>query len=259
MGIRLTQIYMADNYTPPSQHSLITHNDFSWLYLGVIDLQDNITGKADIMSKSQTITANKFLTASTLDKGTIEITPWSISATNTNGTKTNYFHVDFGWLGPITKTLQISDSSNTNSGTKVSLMNSTQDNVLNLPSTIKANITGNVTGNVSGSSSSCTGNAATATKATALGDDFGFHQRANTESNSTTATFNVTPNKAYLLFQTHSNHYGMYLISTYAKGYTTIIDNNDGLTGLSVNNSGNKITVTSSSGRLSLIMVGRNT
>lgn len=98
-----------------------------------------------------------------------------------------------------------------------------------------------------------------ATTATALGDDFGFHQRANTESSSTKVTFKVTPNKAYLLFQTHSNHYGVYLISTYAKGYATILDNNDGLTGLSVNNDGNKITVTSSAGRLSLIMVGRNT
>ena len=98
-----------------------------------------------------------------------------------------------------------------------------------------------------------------ATTATAIGEDFGFHQRANTESSSTTATFKVTPDKAYLLFQTHSNHYGVYLISTYAKGYSTILDNNDGLTGLSVNKNGNKITVTSSSGRLSLIMVGRNT
>ena len=98
-----------------------------------------------------------------------------------------------------------------------------------------------------------------ATTAAALGDDFGFHQRANTESSSTTATFKVTPDKAYLLFQTHSNHYGVYLISTYAKGHATILDNNDGLTGLSVNKAGNKITVTSTSGRLSLIMVGRNT
>ena len=51
----------------------------------------------------------------------------------------------------------------------------------------------------------------------------------------------------------------MYLISTYARGFTTIIDNNDGLTGISINKSKNKITVTSDAGRLSLIMVGRNT
>ena len=119
------------------------------------------TGKADLTNNSQTITANKFLTSSTYDKGTIEITPWSISATDsTNGTTTRYFHVDFGWMGPITKTLQINDSSDTHSGNKVSLMDGTVDHVINLPSTIEADIVGNV----SGSSGSCTGNAATATK-----------------------------------------------------------------------------------------------
>ena len=240
------------------------------------------TGKADLTNDSQTITASRFIASSSY--GTVDITSNSISAKGTSGTKINYFHSDFGWMGPISKTLQINDSSNTNSGTKVSLGNTETDYVLNLPSTIEADITGNVTGssalctgnaasatklkksvqlkttdgtntstgvnfdgsagvsinlpstikasitgdvtgNVSGSSGSCTGNAATATKATALGDDFGFHQRANTESSSTTATFRVTPDKAYLLFQTHSNHYGVYLISTYAKGYATIVYN----------------------------------
>ena len=119
------------------------------------------TGKADLTNNSQTITANKFTTSSTYDKGTIEINPWAISATDSsNGTRTNYFHVDFGWIGPITKTLQINDSSDTHSGNKVSLMDGTVDHVLNLPSTIEADIVGNV----SGSSGSCTGDAATATK-----------------------------------------------------------------------------------------------
>ena len=305
---------LSSTTTPGSTDKLLIEDSSGNLkYTTVGDVR---TGKADLTNKSQTITAKRFMASS--DNGTIDITSNSISATNESGTKTNYFHSAFGWMGPIAKTLQINDSSNTHSGNKVSLMDGTVDHVLNLPSTIEADITGNVsgssalctgnassatrlktsvqlkttdgtntstgvnfdgsagisinlpstikasitgdvTGNVSGSSGSCTGNAATATKDTALGDDFGFHQRANTESSSTKVTFRVTPDKAYLLFQTHSNHYGMYLISTYAKGYTTIIDNNDGLTGLSVNNAGNKITVTSSAGRLSLIMVGRNT
>ena len=116
------------------------------------------TGKADLTNNSQTITASRFIASS--DYGTVDITSNSISAKGASGTKINYFHSDFGWIGPISKTLQINDSSNTNSGTKVSLGNTETDNVLNLPSTIKADITGNVTG----SSGSCTGNAATATK-----------------------------------------------------------------------------------------------
>lgn len=222
---------------------------------------DALAKKIDKSSTTQTIIANEFQASAT--DGAIEITPWSINSTDSDGKTTQIYRTDFGWLGPITKSLQIKDSDNSNSGNEVSLMNSSTTYTLNLPSTIKAtfagNLTGNVTGNCSGSSGSCTGNAATATVASALGDDFGFHKHANTESDNTTATFTVTADKAYLLFQTHSNHYGMYLINTYAKGFTTIIDNNDGLTGISVNKSRNKITVTSNAGRLSLIMVGRNT
>ena len=63
------------------------------------------------------------------------------------------------------RTINIQDSSATNTGTGASFDGS-GNATIKLPATIKANITGNVTGNCSGSSGSCTGNAATATKAT---------------------------------------------------------------------------------------------
>ena len=63
------------------------------------------------------------------------------------------------------RTINIQDSSATNTGTGASFDGS-GNATIKLPTTIKANITGNVTGNCSGSSGSCTGNAATATKAT---------------------------------------------------------------------------------------------
>ena len=59
------------------------------------------------------------------------------------------------------RNISIADSSATNTGTAVSV-NGSGAVTLKLPATIKANITGNC----SGSSASCTGNAATATKAT---------------------------------------------------------------------------------------------
>ena len=150
---------LSSTTTPGSSDKLLIEDSSGNLkYTTVNDVR---TGKADLTNASQTITANKFKTSSTLDKGTIEINPWAIAATDsTNATRTNYFHVDFGWIGPIAKTLQINDSSDTHSGNKVSLMDGAVDHVLNLPSTIEADITGNVTG----SSGSCTGNAATATK-----------------------------------------------------------------------------------------------
>ena len=74
-----------------------------------------------------------------------------------------------------TRTIKIQDSSGSNTGTEVNFDGS--GNVtIKLPATMKANITGNC----SGSSGSCTGNAATATKATkATQDENGNNIKTN--------------------------------------------------------------------------------
>ena len=78
------------------------------------------------------------------------------------------------------RTINIQDSSSTNTGTAASFDGS-GNATIKLPVTIKANITGNC----SGSSSSCTGNAATATKATQDGNG---NNIANTYATKAVAT-----------------------------------------------------------------------
>lgn len=84
----------------------------------------------------------------------------TINGTSFNGTA-NITTASWG----TARNISIADATATNTGSAVSV-NGSGNVTLKLPATIKANLTGNVTGNVSGSSSSCTGNSATATKAT---------------------------------------------------------------------------------------------
>ena len=86
----------------------------------------------------------------------------TINGTSFNGTA-NITTANWG----TARNISITDGTNTSTAVSV---NGSANVSLNLPATIKAtfvgNVTGNVTGNCSGSSGSCTGNAATATKAT---------------------------------------------------------------------------------------------
>ena len=85
----------------------------------------------------------------------------AINGTSFNGTA-NITTANWG----TARNISITDGTNTSTAVSV---NGSANVALQLPATIKAtfvgNITGNVTGNCSGSSGSCTGNAATATKA----------------------------------------------------------------------------------------------
>ena len=106
--------------------------------------------------------ANKFTgtVAGNAATATALQTARSINGTNFNGTG-NITTANWG----TARNISIADATAANTGTGVSV-NGSGNVTLKLPATIKAALTGNVTGNVSGSSSSCTGNAVTATKAT---------------------------------------------------------------------------------------------
>ena len=122
----------------------------------------NVNTLGNANNKWENVYANKFTGAVAGNAATATAlqTARSINGTNFNGTG-NITTANWG----TARNISIADATAANTGTGVSVNGS--DNVtLKLPATIKATLTGNVTGNVSGSSSSCTGNAATATKAT---------------------------------------------------------------------------------------------
>ena len=122
----------------------------------------NVNTLGNANNKWENVYANKFTGALTGNAATATAlqTARSINGTNFNGTG-NITTANWG----TARNISIADATAANTGTGVSV-NGSGNVTLKLPATIKASLTGNVTGNVSGSSSSCTGNAATATKAT---------------------------------------------------------------------------------------------
>ena len=122
----------------------------------------NVNTLGNANNKGENVYANKFTgaVAGNATTATALQTARSINGTNFNGTG-NITTANWG----TARNISIADATATNTGTGVSV-NGSGNVTLKLPATIKAALTGNVTGNVSGSSSSCTGNAATATKAT---------------------------------------------------------------------------------------------
>lgn len=122
----------------------------------------NVNTLGNANNKWENVYANKFTGALTGNAATATAlqTARSINGTNFDGTG-NITTANWG----TARNISIADATAANTGTGVSV-NGSGNVTLKLPATIKANLTGNVTGNVSGSSSSCTGNAATATKAT---------------------------------------------------------------------------------------------
>ena len=122
----------------------------------------NVNTLGNANNKWENVYANKFTgtVAGNAATATALQTARSINGTNFNGTG-NITTANWG----TARNISIADATAANTGTGVSV-NGSGNVTLKLPATIKAALTGNVTGNVSGSSSSCTGNAATATKAT---------------------------------------------------------------------------------------------
>ena len=122
----------------------------------------NVNTLGNANNKWENVYANKLTGAVAGNAATATAlqTARSINGTNFNGTG-NITTANWG----TARNISIADATATNTGTGVSV-NGSGNVTLKLPATIKAALTGNVTGNVSGSSSSCTGNAATATKAT---------------------------------------------------------------------------------------------
>lgn len=122
----------------------------------------NVNTLGNANNKWENVYSNKFTGAVAGNAATATAlqTARSINGTNFNGTG-NITTANWG----TARNISIADATATNTGTGVSV-NGSGNVTLKLPATIKAALTGNVTGNVSGSSSSCTGNAATATKAT---------------------------------------------------------------------------------------------
>lgn len=125
----------------------------------------NVNTLGNANNKWENVYANKFTgaltgNASTASSAAQLTTARSINGTNFNGTG-NITTANWG----TARNISIADATAANTSTGVSV-NGGGNVTLKLPATIKASLTGNVTGNVSGSSSSCTGNAATATKAT---------------------------------------------------------------------------------------------
>ena len=122
----------------------------------------NVNTLGNANNKWENVYSNKFTGALTGNAATATAlqTARSINGTNFNGTG-NITTANWG----TARNISIADATAANTGTGVSV-NGSGNVTLKLPATIKASLTGNVTGNVSGSSSSCTGNSATATKAT---------------------------------------------------------------------------------------------
>ena len=123
----------------------------------------NVNTLGNANNKWENVYSKKFTgaltgNASTASSAAQLTTARSINGTNFNGTG-NITTANWG----TARNISIADATATNTGTGVSV-NGSGNVTLKLPATIKASLTGNVTGNVSGSSSSCTGNAATATK-----------------------------------------------------------------------------------------------
>ena len=115
----------------------------------------------------------------------------TINGTSFNGTA-NITTANWG----TARNISITDGTNTSTAVSV---NGSANVSLKLPATIKAtfvgNITGNVTGNCSGSSGSCTGNAATATRANSAA-------KADTATNATYANWLRTSSHSDHLFHT---------------------------------------------------------
>lgn len=122
----------------------------------------NVNTLGNANNKWENVYANKFTGALTGNAATATAlqTARTINGTSFNGSA-NITTSNWG----TARNISIADATATNTGTGVSV-NGSGNVTLKLPATIKASLTGNVTGNVSGSSSSCTGNSATATKAT---------------------------------------------------------------------------------------------
>ena len=121
----------------------------------------NVNTLGNANNKWENVYANKFTgaltgNASTASSAAQLTTARSINGTSFNGSA-NITTANWG----TARNISIADATAANTGTGVSV-NGSGNVTLKLPATIKASITGNV----SGSSSSCTGNAATATKAT---------------------------------------------------------------------------------------------
>ena len=124
--------------------------------------RSNVNTLGNANNKWENVYANKFTGAVAGNAATATAlqTARSINGTNFNGTG-DITTANWG----TARNISIADATAANTGTGVSV-NGSGNVTLKLPATIKASLTGNVTGNVSGSSSSCTGNAVTATKAT---------------------------------------------------------------------------------------------
>ena len=121
----------------------------------------NVNTLGNANNKWENVYSKKFTgaltgNASTASSAAQLTTARSINGTNFNGTG-NITTANWG----TARNISIADATATNTGTGVSV-NGSGNVTLKLPATIKAN----VTGNCSGSSGSCTGNSATATKAT---------------------------------------------------------------------------------------------
>ena len=125
-----------------------------------------LTGTASVSTTGNAATATTATTAKACTGNAASATKLqtarTINGTGFDGTA-NITTANWG----TARNISITDGTNTSTAVSV---NGSANVSLNLPATIKAtfvgNITGNVTGNCSGSSGSCTGNAATATKAT---------------------------------------------------------------------------------------------
>lgn len=112
-----------------------------------VNAQGHVTG-----GSNPTTLAGHGITDAPTKTGTGASGTWGISVSGNAATATKL---------ATARTINIQDSSATNTGTGASF-NGSGNATIKLPATIKANITGNC----SGSSGSCTGNSATATKAT---------------------------------------------------------------------------------------------
>lgn len=141
-------------------------------------------GTADMATKAGSCTGNSA-------SATKLLTARAINGTNFDGSA-NITTAKWGTARSFT----VKDSSSTNAGTAVSVDGSGNVTLL-LPATIKADITGNA----SGSSSSCTGNAASASKAAQLTaartiDGVNFNGTGNITHYGTCSTVAATAEKA---------------------------------------------------------------
>lgn len=145
-----------------------------------------------------TVTGIKGNSESTYRVGNVNITKANIGLGNVDNTadaNKSVSHAATATKLATARTINIQDSSATNTGTGASFDGS-GNATIKLPATIKANITGNCTG----SSGSCTGNAATASKAAQLTtartiDGVSFNGTANITHYGTCSTAAATVEK----------------------------------------------------------------